>query len=106
MLKNPISLRLLKKVQIPLDFARDRERFDRLTAPSIVEWQRAQRKTRCFQSLQSPSRSCRHLSSATTVTKGSAKPARMVAMSRSMGIVLYFGSVEIGTMIVSPASTV
>jgi hypothetical protein len=32
-----ICARLLKKAQMSLDFARDRERFDRLTAPSRVE---------------------------------------------------------------------
>jgi hypothetical protein len=37
MLKNSFLLRLLKKVRMTLDFARDRERFDRLTAPSRVE---------------------------------------------------------------------
>ena len=37
LLKNPLSPRLLKKVQMSLDFARDRESFDRLRTPSRPE---------------------------------------------------------------------
>ena len=37
MLNNSFSPRLLKEVQMSLDYARDRERFDRLTALSNAE---------------------------------------------------------------------